>query len=52
MYSPGAETGMLLQQKWVDGAHYWEAAIRIMEQMLPELLERKLAEWLSGYLGM
>lgn len=52
VYSPGAETGMLLQQKWVEGAHYWEAAIRIMEQMLPELLERKLAEWLSGYLGM
>lgn len=52
VYSPGAETGMLLKQKWVEGAHYWEASIRIMEQMIPQLLENKIADWLSDYLGI
>lgn len=52
VYEPGAKTGMLLKQKWVEGTHYWEGAIRIMEQMLPEFLERKLERWINDYFGM
>lgn len=52
IYSPGVKTGMLLQQKWVEGAHYWEGAIRIIERMIPQFLEKKMAEWLSSYFGV
>lgn len=49
IYDPGADTGMLLKQKWVEGAHYFESALRIMDRMFPELLGRKLDEWLNTY---
>lgn len=51
-YVPGAETGMLLRQKWVEGRHFWEAAIRTMEKMLPGIMEAKISEWLHGYLRL
>ena len=49
IYEPGAKTGMVLRQQWVEGYHYWESALRILEQMLPSLLERKMAQWLNEY---
>nr|DAM32595.1 MAG TPA: type I neck protein [Caudoviricetes sp.] len=52
IYQPGAKTGMLLRQKWVEGSHYWESAINIMEKMLPSILEAKMAQWLSSYFGL
>lgn len=51
-YAPGAKTGMLLHQKWVEGRHFWESSIRIMERMLPGILEAKVSEWLKDYLGI
>ena len=51
IYDPSAKTGMLLKQKWVEGAHYWESALRIIERIYPEALERKLQEWLDSYFG-
>lgn len=48
-YSPGAKTGMLLKQQWITGKHYWEGAIRILEQMFPKLLEAKMNQWLNSY---
>jgi len=51
-YQPGAKTGMLLKQKWIEGKHYWEAAVRIIEQMMPRLIEAKLNQWLSKYFGV
>ena len=50
-YSPGAKTGMLLKQHWVEGKHYWESGLRIIEQMFPELLDKKLQEWMNRYFG-
>ena len=52
VYQPGAKTGMLLKQQWVEGKHYWEAAVRIIERMLPTLIEAKLNQWLSKYFGV
>lgn len=49
IYSPGAKTGMLLKQKWIEGAHYWESAIRILEELIPRFLEAKIDEWLASY---
>ncbi len=49
IYEPGAKTGMVLKQKWVEGAHYWDSAVRIFEKMFPEILEAKLQKWLDSY---
>lgn len=51
IYDPAAESGMMLKQHWVEGKHYWDSALRILDQIYPELLERKLQEWLDSYFG-
>lgn len=50
-YIPGAKTGMILKQKWVQGKPYWDSALRIFEKMFPELLEAKLQQWIERYFG-
>lgn len=49
IYDPSAETGMLLKQHWVEGKHYWESALRILNEIYPDILEAKLQEWLDSY---
>lgn len=49
MYQPEAKTGMLLKQKWIEGSHYFDDAIRLMERMAPQFMERKMQEWLDQY---
>ena len=51
IYDPAAEGGMMLKQHWVEGAHYWDSALRIIERIYPEILEVKLQEWLDSYFG-
>lgn len=48
-YQPGAKTGMVLKQHWVEGSHYWESALRILEKIYPKMLDEKLQEWLDNY---
>jgi len=50
-YDPSAKTGMVLRQRWVEGAHFWESAVRIMEKMMPDLMEAKVQQWLNSYFG-
>ena len=50
-YIPGADTGMVLKAEYVPGKHYFDHAVRILEQMLPEILERKVDEWMKEYFG-
>lgn len=50
-YDPSAGTGMMLKQKFVQGRHYWEHGISIMEKMLPGIVEAKMQEWLDNYFG-
>lgn len=50
-YMPGAKTGMILKQKWVEGSRYWNSAMFIWEKMFPELVEAKLQQWLDRYFG-
>lgn len=52
VYTPGAKTGMLLKQKWIVGRHYFDSAIRIIERMMPGIIERKVGQWIEGYLGL
>lgn len=51
IYDPAAESGMMLKQHWVEGKHYWDSALRILDKIYPELLEAKLQEWLDSYFG-
>lgn len=48
-YTPGAKTGMYLKQKFIPGRHYYESGLRIIERMLPKLLDAKMQEWLNSY---
>lgn len=48
-YQPGAKTGMMLTARFVPGKHYWESGVYVIEKMLPQLLERKLNQWLDNY---
>ena len=51
IYDRSAEGGMMLKQHWVEGAHYLESALRILDRIYPELLERKMQQWLDSYFG-
>ena len=49
IYQPGAKTGMLLKQKWIEGSHYFDDATRLMERMAPQFMERKMEQWLGQF---
>ena len=51
IYDPAAKTGMLLKQHWVEGAHYFESALRIYEKIFQASAEAMLQEWLDKYFG-
>lgn len=51
IYNPGEKTGMMLTAKRVEGKKYWESGIKVIEKLLPGLLERKMQEWLNKYFG-
>lgn len=52
VYDPHADGGMVLKAEWVEGKHYFDSAVHIIEKMLPGLLEAKLEKWLNEYFGM
>ena len=52
IYTPGANTGMMLKQKYVKGSHYWDNALRDIEKALPGILEDKIQKWINSYFGM
>lgn len=49
IYDPTAEGGMVLKQHFVDGKPYFDSALRILDKILPECLDKKLQEWLDNY---
>jgi len=51
VYDPGAKTGMVLKQKWVEGSHYFDSAARVFEKMFPDILEAKFQKWIDRYFG-
>ncbi len=40
---------MLLKQKWIEGSHYFDEAVRLMERIAPMYMEEKMQEWLEKY---
>ena len=49
IYEPGAKTGMLLKQDWIEGTHYFDDAIRLMEKMAPKFMEKKMEQWIERF---
>lgn len=49
IYQKGAKTGMYLKQQWVEGSHFWESSILIMDRMFPQLMDEMLEDWLKKY---
>lgn len=49
IYDKNAKSGMVLKQKWVEGKHYFESALRIYEAIFKESAERKLQQWIEQY---
>lgn len=49
IYQPNAKTGMLLKQKWIEGTHYFDDAVRLMERIAPIYMEGKMQEWIDKY---
>lgn len=52
IYDPHAKTGMVLKQHWVEGKPYFDSALRILNQMFPDILEEKMQKWFDTYFGM
>ena len=49
IYQAKAKTGMLLKQKWIEGSHYFDDAVRLMERIAPMYMEEKMQKWLEKY---
>jgi hypothetical protein len=50
-YDPGADTGMLLKQQWIEGQPYWDNAIAIYKRLFAASFERKFQQWIQNELG-
>lgn len=48
-YDPSADGGMVLKFHWVEGKHYFDAAIQIFAPQFEKSFEKKLEEWLTQY---
>ncbi|MDO7787129.1 HK97 gp10 family phage protein [Desulforamulus aquiferis] len=48
-YDSGANTGMMLKAKWIEGTGYWDSALLIFERIFERALERKLQQWLDTF---
>lgn len=49
LYQPGAKTGMVVKQRWVNAKPYFDAAVLIMDKKFQASLEKKMAEWIGRY---
>lgn len=49
IYDPSAKGGMVLKFHWVEGKHYFDAALKVFAPVFEKSFERKLEEWLANY---
>lgn len=49
-YIPGAKTGMVLKQQYIDPQPYWSHAMDIFKKMFPELVNAKFRQWIRRYM--
>lgn len=51
VYDPSADSGMILKQRWVNGKHYFDGALRAFKPIFKASAEIKLREWFDNYFG-
>ncbi len=49
IYDKSAKGGMVLKARFVDGNHYWDNAVMIIEKILPDLMEAKMRQFIENY---
>lgn len=49
VYDQSAKGGMVLKFHWVEGKHYFDAALKVFAPVFEKSFERKLEEWLASY---
>lgn len=49
IYDPQAKGGMVIKFHWVEGKHYFDAAIHVFAPQFDKIVEKKLEEWLTRY---
>lgn len=49
VYDRGADTGMVLKQKWIDAKPYWSKSVAILEKLWPDYLDKRISDWLQQY---
>ena len=49
-YMPGAKTGMVLKQQWIDARPYWTSAMRRFGPKFREYVNAKFRQWIRKYL--
>lgn len=52
IYDPGAKTGMILKQKFIEGSHYFDHAIDDIEKDIPTFMNARVEEWSKRYFGL
>ena len=52
IYEPGAKTGMMLKQKFIEGSHYFDHAIDKIEKDIPTFMNARVEEWSKKYFGL
>ena len=52
IYDPGAKTGMMLKQKFIEGSHYFDHAIEDIEKKIPTFMNARVEEWSKRYFGL
>lgn len=51
IYDKNAEGGMVLKASWVEGKHYFDAALKVFAPVFEKSFEKKLEQWLAKYFG-
>ncbi len=52
LYDKNSKKGIVLKRKWIDGTFYYESALNAMQKIMPELLEKKMDQWLRTYFNL
>lgn len=52
VYDKDADGGMVLKAEWVEGKHYFDAAIKLFAPVFEKSFEVKMTEWIANYFEM
>ncbi len=47
-HDPNAKSGMVVTQRWIEGSHYFDNAVDVIEKLMPEKFEEMLEAYYEG----